>query len=242
MWNPADVPAAAPQDGADARPSAPRRDVEVVPLRPRDLPAAAALHLAALPPSFFASLGRRYLRRYHESFAASPHGIALAAVSGQQLCGFVVGSAAVADHSRWVVRHRGPRLALAALLAMLVRPRVLGHFIARRSARYGRGVYRRLRPPPSDATTGPSPSGSPAVLAHVAVQDAWRGQGVGELLVRAFERQAREGGAQTVELVTLAGPDGASRFYERLGYTATRVRQDDDGRRWQYFRTTPAPS
>lgn len=211
-------------------------EVTTTPLRVHDLPQVAELHLQALPPSFFASLGPRFLRRYHESYLASPHGIALAAVHGQQFCGFVVGSAVPADHSAWVVRHHGLRLARAAVVAMSIRPRVLGRFVSTRSARYLRGVYRRLRPRPPRAVARAATSSHPAVLAHVAVRSAWRGRGVGELLVHAFEAEAHRRGAGTIELVTLAGPGGASRFYERLGYTATRTRQDDDGRRWQYFR------
>lgn len=196
----------------------------------------AALHLMALPPSFFASLGPRFLRRYYESFLASPYGIALSVTQAQQVCGFVVGSSAAADHSAWVVRHRGLRLASAALLAMAIRPRVLVRFVSTRGTRYLHGLLRRLRHQ-SDVPPGGSPaSGHPAVLAHVAVDSAWRGQGLGDVLVRAFEQEAHRAGADRVELVTLDGPDGAAGFYERLGYTATRARRDDEGRRWLYFR------
>ena len=207
----------------------------------QDAPHVATLHLQALPPSFFSSLGAGFLRRYHESFLASPYGIGFAATHEQQLCGFVVGSAAAADHSAWVVRHRGVRLAVTAMLAMLLRPRVLLHFVMSRSARYARGLRKRLLHHRPAEAAGSATPGQPAVLAHVAVHDAWRQMGLGAVLVQAFEREAHARGAQTIELVTLEGPDGASRFYERLGYRTDRVRQDDEGRRWQYFHSPPLP-
>lgn len=212
--------------------------VAVTPLQVRQVAESVAVHRAALPPSFFASLGVRFLRRYHESYVCSPHGIAFAAVRDGRLCGFVVGSAAAADHSAWVVRHRGARLALAGALAMAARPRVLMRFLGSRAGRYARGVHRRLRPVAPGGAAGGRPAQQPAVLAHIAVDDAARGLGVGERLARAFEQAARERGAPAVELVTLDGPAGASRFYERLGYTSGAVRRDDDGRCWRHFRRT----
>jgi ribosomal protein S18 acetylase RimI-like enzyme len=218
---------------------APIHGVRMTRMLRQDLPEVAALHLQALPPSFFASLGPRFLRRYYESFLVSPHGIGLVATREGRMCGFVIGSADAADHSAWVVRHCGLRLAAAALVAMLLRPRVLAHFLATRGARYTRGVYRRLRHQADGEAAGAVRSDQPAVLAHVAVHSAWRRKGLGEVLVRAFEQEARARGGRTVELVTLDGPEGAGRFYERLGYVTDRVRRDDDGRRWRYFRSEP---
>ena len=215
--------------------------VRVTRLLVHDLPDVATLHARVLPPSFFASLGPRFLRRYHESFLASPHGIGLAATQQQQLCGFITGSSAAVEHSAWVVRHRGVRLAAAALVAMLLRPRVLLHFLASRMSRYARGLHRRLRHRSSPVTAGSGPARQPAVLAHVAVHSAWQRMGLGEVLVRAFEREVASHGGRVVELVTLDGAQGAAAFYERLGYSSDRVREDDEGRRWVYLRKTLQP-
>lgn len=219
----------------------PFHGVRVTRMLLQDVPHVATLHLQALPASFFSSLGPRFLRRYHESFVAGPDGIGFVATHQQRLCGFVIGSTAAASHSAWVVRRRGPRLAVSAFLAMLVRPRVLVHFLSSRGARYARGLYRRVRHQPLAQVADSPTSDQPAVLAHVAVHSAWRRIGLGEVLVRAFEREAQVRGARTIELVTLDGPEGAGQFYERLEYTKDRVRQDDEGRRWLYFRSTPRP-
>lgn len=217
----------------------PIHGVRITRLLRTDVDSVAALHLQSLPPSFFSSLGPRFLRRYHESFLASPYGIGVAATHQQQLCGFVIGSVAAADHSAWVVRHRGFQLAASALLAMLIRPRVLLHFLATRGARYARGLYRRLMNQPGVQVASPPAERQPAVLAHVALHSAWRRMGFGAVLVRAFEHEAYKRDAPRVELVTVEGPGGAVSFYERLGYTKGDVRQDGDGRRWRYFTASP---
>jgi putative N-acetyltransferase (TIGR04045 family) len=52
-------------------------------------------------------------------------------------------------------------------------------------------------------------------LGRMAVRREWRGRGVGRLLVREAERQARAGGARTV---ALGAQMHAVRFYSGLGY------------------------
>lgn len=56
--------------------------------------------------------------------------------------------------------------------------------------------------------------GTAALLRSLAVDDAWRGRGVGRALVEAAERAARAEGVQTLCLLTTT----AAAFFERLGY------------------------
>lgn len=209
-----------------------------------DLRAVADLHLAALPPSFFSRLGPRFLRAYYETYVAGPDAVALAAVREGLLCGYVVGTAAAHDHAAWTARRRGVRLALVAVTCMAGRPRVAVEFLRTRVGRYARGLARRLRHRPvgpTAAAAAPADGRQPAVLSHVAVHDRSRGTGTGELLVRRFAAELSGRGVHRFDLVTLAGPDGAAGFYERLGLVATGQRVDPDGRSWRSFRmTTPA--
>ena len=57
----------------------------------------------------------------------------------------------------------------------------------------------------------------------VRVSASCRGQGVGELLVRAAVDQARELGCRLVQLTTDSTRADARRFYERLGFEASHV-------------------
>lgn len=193
----------------------------------------ARLHLQSLPPSFFASLGRRYLTRYYETYVDSPYAVALVATRDDRLCGYVVGSSAATDHATWTLRQRGARLAMAGALAMLVRPSVAVRFVRTRAGRYARGIRRRLTQR-TDAGVSPQ-SRQAAVLAHIAVDGTQRRTGAGAVLVDAFTRELARRGVTTFELVTLCGPEGAGAFYERLGLEQVRQRTDDDGRDWCYY-------
>lgn len=56
--------------------------------------------------------------------------------------------------------------------------------------------------------------GSAALLRSLAVEPAWRGSGVGRLIVAELERRARATGIGELILLTLT----AKAFFERLGY------------------------
>jgi len=75
-----------------------------------------------------------------------------------------------------------------------------------------------------DAFTRPQPpAGSMRVprqsaLIGIAVDEGWRGRGVGSALMQAAETWARERGLDSLEL-DVAGPNNdARRLYDRLGY------------------------
>ena len=216
-------------------------DVEVPAVEPMlagDLPEVVRLHRSSLPSSFFARLGGRYLHEYYRSYLLSPTGITLVVRQEGRLAGFVVGTSAPLEHAAWTVRERGVRLAVRGVLALLVRPWLLVMFLRTRLRRYLQGVARRLRPrPPGPVARALE---APAVLAHVAVDPGRRGRRLGELLVVSFWNAAQARGAVSLELVTLAGPDGAGGFYDKLGFVLTRCRHDDDGREWCYYRKDTA--
>jgi ribosomal protein S18 acetylase RimI-like enzyme len=225
----------------------------------RDLRATAALHRRALPEGFFARLGPGFLRAYHASFVASPEAVALvvsAPDAGGEPAGFVVGTLRNRAHYRWVLRHASPRLALRLVAALARRPRLAGVFLRTRATRYVRWVWRyplrraqarSARPepaatdPPVELAQAPTQEASTqavppvAVLTHVAVDDGLRGRGAGRLLVEEFVDRARAAGANEVRLVTEAS-DGASSFYERLGWSAVGEHTGSDGSIVREFR------
>lgn len=203
-------------------------------LGPQHLSVVTGIHRQALPGGFFARLGSRFLAAYLATYQASPHAVALVALDGDRVCGFLVGSTGAAAHARWVLRQRGARLVLIGVVALALRPRLLVHFARTRLGRYVRGLFRRLRPGGGApvATAGP---GDPAVLAHVAVRPEARGLGLGNLLLQRFIDESRRAGAQTVELVTRTG-GGAESFYLRAGFDEVGRRVDADGVPWTSYR------
>ena len=195
------------------------------PLALHDLRTTAALHVRTLPQGFFPRLGPGFLEAYHETYLASPYGVATGAhLPGRaDLIGFVLGTTDRVAHAAWVRRHRAPVLARRGLRCLLRRPRLVGPFLRTRLLGYLRRLVRR---PPSDAAGGPA--GRVAVLAHIAVQPEQRGAGAGAGLATAFAEQARGAGATRLTLVTRADSQGATRFYARLGWRGVdRIRNRD---------------
>lgn len=194
---------------------------------------AARLHARALPHGFFARLGPRFLRAYHETFLASPDAVALLATRGARPVGMLTGTLDTRAHRTWVLEHRRGRLAVAGLLALVVRPAVAWTFLVTRAPRYLRRLLGRQR-------TGRQRTGRPpqagavdervAVLLHVAVERSERSDGAGRALVEAFVGHARGAGAERAVLVTRDGDDSAAGFYEHLGWRHTDTRTDRDGR------------
>jgi ribosomal protein S18 acetylase RimI-like enzyme len=65
----------------------------------------------------------------------------------------------------------------------------------------------------------PLPTGMRAWIEDVVVDEAARGQGVGEALTHEALRIAQEAGARTVDLTSRPAREAAGRLYERLGVT-----------------------
>jgi ribosomal protein S18 acetylase RimI-like enzyme len=63
------------------------------------------------------------------------------------------------------------------------------------------------------------PTGMRAWIEDVVVDEAARGQGVGEALNREALRLAKEHGAITVDLTSRPSREAANRMYQRLGFT-----------------------
>ena len=203
--------------------------VDVRPLVAGDLDRVAQLHQTELPHGLFPQLGRRFLRRYHATFVASPHAVAVATPREGQPAGFLVGTTDQRAHHRWLARHHALGLALEGLAGLLTHPRALSLFLRTRLGRYGRALLRAVGPRRVQADApAPSHDGPVAVLMHVAVDPARRSGGMGRRLTQELVDRAGEAGAREVRLVTRTS-DGAGAFYERLGWTASTSRTTDDG-------------
>ena len=68
------------------------------------------------------------------------------------------------------------------------------------------------------------PTGRRAWIEDVVVDEAARGQGVGDALTRAMVDRSREFGAVTVDLTSRPARDAANRLYQRAGF----IRRDSN--------------
>lgn len=192
-----------------------------------DLDVTARLHDYALSAGFFPRLGVRFLRTYHRTFLASPHGVALVAVVDSEVVGMVLGSAARRQHTRWVRRHAAGRLALVGAQALALRPRLWRTFAVTRLRRYLSallgGVVARNAGRLAEA------GGDLAVLDHIAAADHMRRMGVGTALLTAFEHTVTAAGATEAALVARDNDPGVGQFYEAGGWRRHTSHTDRDG-------------
>jgi ribosomal protein S18 acetylase RimI-like enzyme len=63
------------------------------------------------------------------------------------------------------------------------------------------------------------PTAMRAWIEDVVVDDAARGQGIGEALTKAMIDRARERGSATVDLTSRPSREAANRLYQRAGFT-----------------------
>jgi ribosomal protein S18 acetylase RimI-like enzyme len=70
----------------------------------------------------------------------------------------------------------------------------------------------------------PIPTGIRAWIEDVVVDEAARGQGIGEALTVAALRLAGAAGARTVDLTSRASREAAGRLYERVGFQSRETR------------------
>jgi ribosomal protein S18 acetylase RimI-like enzyme len=68
------------------------------------------------------------------------------------------------------------------------------------------------------------PTGIRAWIEDVVVDEASRGQGIGQHLIQEALRLAREAGAKTVDLTSRADRQAAGRLYERAGFQLRETR------------------
>ena len=62
----------------------------------------------------------------------------------------------------------------------------------------------------------------------LAVDESYRGRGIGSMMMEAAEAQALSAGAEGMRLDVSLVNEGAARFYERLGYRQRAVRYSKD--------------
>jgi ribosomal protein S18 acetylase RimI-like enzyme len=70
----------------------------------------------------------------------------------------------------------------------------------------------------------PIPTGLRAWIEDVIVDQAARGQGIGQILTVEALRIAEEAGARTVDLTSRASREAAGRLYERVGFESRSTR------------------
>ena len=193
-----------------------------------DLRLMASDMISYLPDGLFPHLGKRFVRRWMQTFLTEQYGVALVAITidapGQQV-GFLIGSTNQIHHIADVLHQHTWSLLLSGLAALSIRPRVLLHFLRTRARPY----LRRLLGRTNDPDAGAKPRPATAVITSLVVLPTLRGEVIGRLLVEEFLDRAAADRASLAELVTTAGSEGSGEFYKKLGWTCVEERHSKDG-------------
>ncbi|MGQ0631552.1 MAG: GNAT family N-acetyltransferase [Sporichthyaceae bacterium] len=193
-----------------------------------DVAFVVAEQLRLFPHGMVGRLGPRFVSAYVRTFPDSPGACALVAEHGGHQVGYLLGLADGVEHRRHALRRHGVRLLVAGISG------------ATRHPAHGLRILRRLLAPlvrrtrATRSSPGPEPlpveSGPVAVLSFIAVLEQARSLGAGRALITDFLAHAEQAGCARAALVTVAGPDGASAFYERTGWVARGEIQTPEGR------------
>lgn len=183
-------------------PRVPSPDITVRQATVAEIPAVAKIHAEALPEDFLPSLGLDFLERVHYPAAfSSAFGANLVAVAGTRPVGFVTISHDASMFSRDVMRRGVFQIVRYALRAALRDPRHL-----RMSAEVAWAILHG-RPDPVRGE-----------IFLIAVDREWRGQGVGQALVRASLDYLSQHGVERCRTKTLAANSGVIGMYAGLGW------------------------
>lgn len=203
-----------------------------------DVDATARLHIEHLSAGLFPRLGHRFVACWHRAYVQSPHAVALVAVDPGsdgtgRIAGFLVGALdRHAFRQELLTRYR-TRLAVRAVTALALRPRVLADFLRTRLRPYLRRLAAPRREP--SLPPGAEPAAQVADLSAIAVDPVLRRTGAGRRLTEEFLGRCAAAGAVRVELVTAADSAASVAFYTSTGWTARRRYDTRDGRALQRF-------
>jgi ribosomal protein S18 acetylase RimI-like enzyme len=191
-------------------PRIPPAELSVVTLTEELVPDIVGLHLAAYSGYLNVRLGRGYATAFLEWFRREERAVALVAMKGPEVLGYVVGAAG--DLKR--ARNR-------ALLPVVVRGVVRRPWVAF-DARFRRAALARLGVLFARSQRGleEAPLPLPRLdLVSIAVSPSAQGSGCGRILIQEFEARARARSMRSMRLYVKPDNTAAHRLYERSGWT-----------------------
>lgn len=181
---------------------------------PRDMKLCrrvAQLHGAQIHHGLLPLLGVPFMAQMYAGIAGAPHSGIWAAVEGEQLLGFISGSADIAAMYRSLLLTHGLRLAIASGLS-LFRLQVLSKLPTVL-------LY------PFQKRDVPDRSAPEAELLSVAVADEAQGRGVGRQLIGTFETALRGWGVTRYRVLTNKAEEGSNAFYRATGFSPAGTRR-----------------
>ena len=173
-----------------------------------------SIHQRSFKGFFLTYMGQAFLSTLYRSTLSDPTGIAIVSESDGRITGFVTGTTQPAGfYSRLLKNHLLP-FAWGSIKGFLKRPSILPRLLRAFS------MPKQILPKENCAT-----------LMSIGVAPDIQGQGTGKMLVNAFLSEARNRGADYVNLTTDAvDNDATNHFYASLGFELFREYTTPEGR------------
>lgn len=188
--------------------------VKMVRLSKDDAQAIARLHRESITTGFLSQLGGQFLQRLYIAISNTVYSRVFVAVEEPAgIIGVCAGCTDTKNMYRSIVMRHGIQFAVL-LLPWAVRLSFL-----KRIAETLMYPFRRRE------TTGETASGREiaAELLSIAVDEKFRGKGIGEQLVSEMELYFKRAGIAIYKVVTFSKDDNSNLFYQSCGFTLHRT-------------------
>jgi ribosomal protein S18 acetylase RimI-like enzyme len=192
-----------------------------------DLDCLARCHRKAFPKALSSAMGTRYVKKMLEWYIVDPRAFMFFVAEGEKYVGYCGGlkfdGTTRFGSASSMIQHSFN----LAVKTFLLRPWLFFHreFIPKYGLAW-RNIRKRLggnrRTPAARDAALPEPH---AGLIVIGVDPDYQGKGYGSLLLKEFERQAREAGFSKLHLTVRSDNQRAINTYQRNGWSVTESNQ-----------------
>jgi ribosomal protein S18 acetylase RimI-like enzyme len=187
---------------------------DIRPMRLFDVKDVVEIHLKSFPGFFLTFLGSRFLSEFYMGVLDDPTGLAYVIIDAGCVTGFVAGTSQPEAFYSRLLRRRWWRFAFSALIPVLKNPLIIPRLL--------RAVRK-----PGDVLNQPETG----TLMSIAVAPESQGQGMGQVLVKTFLKEAINRGLKHIDLTTdKNNNDFVNQFYQRMGFRCPRTFITPEGR------------
>lgn len=192
---------------------------------PKDALDVAHLHIVAFPDYFLTRLGVRFLECLYYSYSFPP-GVGVIALDNDKIIGFVTG---MTDSKAFYTKfYRDNFLTLTKIvITHFFTDAVVRGKLLKKTAHFKMAILALLRRPSKEPLgTKMPPTAKMAYLLSIGVAEAYKGNGVADMLVKKYCKLLNQEGYERVLLSVLPTNHRAIRFYEKTGWK--RAQSTDD--------------
>ena len=168
-------------------------------LTPKDSEKVALIHKSALSDDFLPSLGIKFLNTFYSGLIGKPNVFGFVYQEKNKVAGFVVGTNDMNAFFKTALKSKFFKLSFLLLFQILKRPIII------------KNILETFLYPQKD-------SGPKAELVVIAIDDKYRGMGIGKKLVRALESEMKKRKIKEYKLTVTKRNKNANDFYTHLGF------------------------